>query len=46
MLCENCKYFHCYATEKGRVKQCDLWGKLKSEKEHCVAWNLKRKKNK
>lgn len=44
MLCKNCKYFHCYATEKGRVKQCDLWGKLKSEKEHCVGLNLKRKK--
>jgi hypothetical protein len=46
MLCNNCKYYHCYATEKGRIKQCDILGELKSEKEHCVNLNLKRKKKK
>lgn len=46
MLCNKCKYFHCYATEKGRIKQCEILGKLTSEKEHCVSLTLKRRKNK
>lgn len=47
MICEKCSYYHGWATEKGKERQCDILGAIKEEnKDYCCIFRKKSDKKK
>lgn len=46
MICDDCKNLKVWATEKGKIKRCEVLGSVKTTSNYCAIWSEKEGKKK